>query len=139
MRFLLSGETTTKVASLSTSYLRVYEDDPNDPKNIVVPNVKEPTTKVLHEIRLECFGDHDSCGYGFQVQVEHHQRIRALNCISYNKTGGSGFDLLFDSTVDKKEFLSWNKAVQEAEELRTKSRTLLDELKLEIVRMDSFE
>ena len=120
----------TKLVSLTTSYLRIYEDDPN---HVNVPNVKEPTTKVLHEIRFECFGcDHNPCGYGFQVQMERRQKIRALNCAAFDETGGSGFDLLFDSSGDEKEYLRWNGAIQKAEELNAMEKTLLDLLKQEI-------
>lgn len=121
-----------KLVSLSTSYLRVYEDDPKDPNNIDVPKVLEPTTKILHEIRLKCFGcGSNPCDYGFQIQTERHPKISTLNCTSYNKTGGSGLDLLFDSTIVQTEFLGWNEAIQIAEDLSTKGLTLLDELKIE--------
>ena len=123
----------TKLASLSTSYLRIYEDDPNDPNNIDVPKVKEPTTNILHEMKLECLGcGSDPCGYGFQVQIQGNKKIGALNCKSWNDTGGSEFDILFDPTVDDREFVLWNEAVQKAWVLSRKSKTLLDELKSEM-------
>ena len=97
-----------------------------------VPTVKEPTSKVLNEIRLRCSGcNFDNCSHGFQVQIECVNKVRVLNCINYNSEGGCGFDLLFDSAVDEGKFYVWNQAVQKAKELSEKGQTILDELKLQ--------
>ena len=122
----------TKLASLSTSYLRIYEDEHKESNKIDVPTVLEPTANVLHEIRLACYGcNFDNCGHGFQVQVECVNKVRMLNCLNYNSKGGSGFDLLFDSAVDEGKFYLWNQAVRKAKELSAKGETILDELKLQ--------
>ena len=99
--------------------------------------MKEPTAKVLHEIRLACSGcNFDNCGHGFQVQVECVNKVRALKCINYNSKGGNGFDLLFDSALDEGKFYVWNQALQKAKELSTKGQTLLDELKFQNKNID---
>ena len=114
--------------------MKIYEDEPDDSIAIDVPAVDEPTTVVLHQVRLNCFGcKSNQCDDGFQIQVETSgKKTKSLNCANYCKTGGSGFDLLFDSTVDEAKFYAWNKAVQEAEELSAKNQTLLDKFKLQI-------
>ena len=114
--------------------MKIYEDEPNESNAIDVPAVNEPTTVVLHQVRLKCFGcDFYKCNDGFQIQVETSgKKTRFLNCANYCKTGGSGFDLLFDSTVDEAKFYAWNKAVQEAEYLSAKNQTLLDKFRLQI-------
>jgi len=106
--------------------LKIYEDEPDESNAIDVPAVNEPTTAVLHQIRLKCSD-------GFQIQVEASgKKTRSLNCANYSKTGGTGFEIVFDSTVDEAKFYAWNKAVQEAEELSAKNQTLLDKLRLQI-------
>ena len=112
--------------------MRIYEDETEDSNKIDVPAIREPTTKVLYEIKLTCSGcAFKHCGHGFQVQVERGPKTRSLNCINYNKDGGSGFELLFDAAVDEAKFSAWNQAVQRAEELSARGHTLLSELKLQ--------
>ena len=127
---LLLGPIMAKVASLSTSYLRIYEDEHKESNKIDVPTVKEPTTKVLHEVRLRCSGcNFKNCNHGFQVKVERVNKVQLFRCMTYYKEGGSGFDLLFDSPCDEGKFYVWNQAVQKAKELSAKGQTNLDELK----------
>ena len=114
-------KSATKLASLTTSSLKIYEDEPDGSNATDVPAVNEPTSHVLHQVTLNCFGcNYYHCEDGFQTQVERDEKTRCLNCTNYSETGGTRFDLLFGSTVDEAKFYAWNKAVQEAEHLSAK-------------------
>ena len=127
--FFLIGETAIKLASLSTKYLRIYEDEPDKSAKIDVPTVKEPTTKVLYEIRLKCDGcNFESCNHGFQVQVGREKNVRILSCTSCYKTGGLNIRLLFDFPFNESKFHEWNQAIQNAEDLCSKGQTSFDKL-----------
>ena len=119
------GKIQKKLASLTSSYLKIYEDEEDRLIAIEVPATKEPNTRVIHQIKLKCKGCNvDHCGHGFQIQLERSKKTRTLSCMNYTETGGVGFNLIFDMPKDEAKFYAWNKAVQEAEVLRTNSVTL---------------
>ena len=127
--FSLIGKTAIKLASLSTMYLRIYEDEPDKSAKIEVPVVKEPTTKILYEIRLKCVGcNFESCNHGFQAQVGREKNIRTLSCTTYHRTGGLNISLLFDFPANEVKFHAWNQAIQRAEELSSKGKTIFNNL-----------
>ena len=122
---MLLGKTRTKLASLTSSYLKIYQDELDKDDKMEVPATKEPTAGVLHEIKLKCSGCNvDHCGHGFQVQLERSKKRRILSCINYTKSGGNGFNLIFECPKDEAKFYAWNKAIQEAEILRANSCTI---------------
>ena len=122
---MVPGKTRTKLASLTSSYLKIYQDELDKDDKMEVPATKEPTAGVLHELKLKCSGCNvDHCGHGFQVQLESRKKTRILSCTNYTKTGGIGFNLIFELPKDEAKFYAWNKAIQEAEVLRVNSCTL---------------
>ena len=122
---MVPGKTRTKLASLTSSYLKIYQDELDKDDKMEVPATKEPTAGVLHELKLKCSGCNvDHCGHGFQVQLESRKKTRILSCTNYTKTGGMGFNLIFELPKDEAKFYAWNKAIQEAEVLRVNSCTL---------------
>ena len=122
---MVPGKTRTKLASLTSSYLKINQDELDKDDKMEVPATKEPTAGVLHELKLKCSGCNvDHCGHGFQVQLESRKKTRILSCTNYTKTGGMGFNLIFELPKDEAKFYAWNKAIQEAEVLRVNSCTL---------------
>ena len=122
---MVPGKTRTKLASLTSSYLKIYQDELDKDDKMEVPATKEPTAGILHELKLKCSGCNvDHCGHGFQVQLESRKKTRILSCTNYTKTGGMGFNLIFELPKDEAKFYAWNKAIQEAEVLRVNSCTL---------------
>ena len=122
---MVPGKTRTKLASLTSSYLKIYQDELDKDDKMEVPATKEPTAGDLHELKLKCSGCNvDHCGHGFQVQLESRKKTRILSCTNYTKTGGMGFNLIFELPKDEAKFYAWNKAIQEAEVLRVNSCTL---------------
>ena len=122
---MVPGKTRTKLASLTSSHLKIYQDELDKDDKMEVPATKEPTAGVLHELKLKCSGCNvDHCGHGFQVQLESRKKTRILSCTNYTKTGGIGFNLIFELPKDEAKFYAWNKAIQEAEVLRVNSCTL---------------
>ena len=100
------------VISLSSSILRVYEDDPNDPNFIDVPMRNEPKTKVLFELPL----------YGAKTEIKTkntgllksiRRNVISIQCCVTHNT----IELLFDSNTNQIEFLEWHKYLQESEEI----------------------
>ena len=111
--------------TITSSYLKIYQDELDKDDKMEVPATKEPTAGVLHELKLKCSGCNvDHCGHGFQVQLESRKKTRILSCTNYTKTGGMGFNLIFELPKDEAKFYAWNKAIQEAEVLRVNSCTL---------------
>ena len=105
---------TEKLVSLSSAFLRVYEDDPRDPNFFEVPKRKEPKTKVLFEISM----------YGAKVDIETKKHgflksarttVISIECCS----ASNRIELMFNSKKDEKSFLEWNKYIKESEEILT--------------------
>ena len=110
----ISEAPTEKLVSLSSAFLRVYEDDPRDPNFFEVPKRKEPKTKVLFEISM----------YGAKVDIETKKHgflksarttVISIECCS----ASNRIELMFNSKKDEKSFLEWNKYIKESEEILT--------------------
>ena len=103
---------TTGLVSLSSAFLRVYEDDPNDTNFIDIPKRKEPRTRVLFEMSM----------YGAKVDVEtkrhgffktNRTSVISITCCVTNHC----IQLMFDSNKIQMAFLEWNKYIKESEEI----------------------
>jgi hypothetical protein len=92
----------------------VYEDDPNDPNFLEIPNRKEPKTKVLFEMPM----------YGAKINMETKKqgllKLTRTYVISIQCCVTSQYiELMFNSNTDQSSFFEWNKCIKESEEILT--------------------
>ena len=102
----------TKLVSLSSSFIRVYEDDPNDPTFSIIPIFREPRTKVLFEISM----------YGAKIDIQTKRQglifpdrssvISIQCCVS-----SQSIELMFDKHSQQTGFFEWNRCIKESEEI----------------------
>ena len=110
--YQISEKPESKLVSLSSSFIRVYEDDPSDPTYSIIPKIREPKTKVLFEISM----------YGAKLNVETKRQglifpdrtsVISIECCVTSQS----IELMFDKHSQQTGFFEWNKYLKESEDI----------------------
>ena len=100
------------MVSLSSSFIRVYEDDSSDPDFTTIPMIREPRTKVIFEISM----------YGAKVNIETKRQglifpdrssVISIECCASSQS----IELMFDKYHQQTGFFEWNKCIKESEDI----------------------